>query len=176
MKNLLILVLLLASVQSFGQKKKKQDEKDVQIETLTASNAALTGKLDSVTKDHQLYYTNYTTMYTALKDKVLKTDFDPAHLPVIIDSIRSNRDSLNSVLAAPIASLKDSLNMMSTQNNALKTRVDSMSTALNDYVVKSTDKKLLMAELKDLKSMLDSKMITPAEYDTKKKLVMERWQ
>ena len=51
-----------------------------------------------------------------------------------------------------------------------------MSAVINDYVIKTTDKKVLMAELKDLKSMLDSKMITPAEYDTKKKLVMERWQ
>src|ERR1700750_2773726 len=109
MKNLLTMLLLLLTIQGFSQKKKKQDEKDVQIETLTASNAALTVKLDSVTKDKQLYYGQYTTMYTALKEKVLKTDFDPAHLPVIIDSIRANRDSLNSVLASPIASLKDSL-------------------------------------------------------------------
>jgi hypothetical protein len=33
-----------------------------------------------------------------------------------------------------------------------------------------------MAELKDLKSLLDTKIITQAEYDEKKKVVMGKWQ
>jgi|JI10StandDraft_1071094.scaffolds.fasta_scaffold3634693_1 hypothetical protein len=32
-----------------------------------------------------------------------------------------------------------------------------------------------MAELKQLKELLNAKMITQAEYDSKKKLVMDRW-
>ena len=40
----------------------------------------------------------------------------------------------------------------------------------------AAEKAKLMTELKDLKSLLDAKIITQAEFDTKKKLIMDKWQ
>lgn len=172
MKSFIVIILLFAVIQGFSQKKKKVDPKDVRIDSLTQANAALTIKLDSVSKDRKLYYGVYTT----LKEKVLLKDFDPAKLPVIIDSIRASRDSTSSLLAAPIAPLRDSLAMVTNENTALKAKVDSMSASLNTYVNNGVDKSKLTAELKDLKSLLDNKVITQADYDAKKKLVMDKWQ
>ena len=168
MKALLSILLLLTVLQGFSQKKKKVDPKDVQIDTLTKMNALLTGQVDSISKDRALYYGIYTT----IKEKVLLKDFDPARFPQILDSIRASRDSATSLLHAPMASLRDSLSMATQENIRLKARVDSMSVAITNHA----DKTKLVAELKDLKSLLDSKVITQAEYDAKKKLVMDKWQ
>ena len=48
MKNFILILFLLAAVQGFGQKKKKTDPKDVQIDTLTKANKALTAQRDSI--------------------------------------------------------------------------------------------------------------------------------
>jgi len=172
MKTLLMLLSFFIAVDGYSQKKKKADEKDVQIDTLTRANALLTQKLDSVTTNQQLYY----GLYTTLKEKVLLKDFDPARLPVIIDSIRAGRDSANALVSAPIASLRDSLSIMKKENGALKARADSMSLAINEYTTANTDKKVLIADLKELKSLLDAKIINQAEFESKKKLIMDKWQ
>lgn len=168
MKILLLFLLMLVLVQGFGQRKKKEDPKDVQIDTLTRANALLTKQVDSITKDRAVYY----GLYTTIKEKVLLKDFDPARFSQIVDSIRSSRDSSTLNQLAPMTSLKDSLSMMKMENMNLRTQVDSMSVAIKGQA----DKTKLVAELKDLKSLLDAKVITQGEYDEKKKLVMDKWQ
>ena len=61
---------------------------------------------------------------------------------------------------------------MTKQNMHLKQTLDSLSLVTTAHA----DKSKLMNELKDLKSLLDAKVITQAEYDEKKKLVMSKWQ
>jgi hypothetical protein len=168
MKNIILIVLLFAVTQGFGQKKKKVDPKDLQIDSLNKANSALSMQLDSVSKDQKLYYGVYTT----LKEKVLLKDFDPAKLPEIIDSVRASRDSSSSLLAAPIAPLRDSLAIMTKENHSLKAKLDSMHVAGTMVA----DKSKLVAELKDLKSLLDNKLISQEEFDSKKKLVMDKWK
>lgn len=165
--NIILIVLFLAAFQCFAQKKKKADPKDVKIDSLTKTSAALSVKLDSVSKSQQVYYGVYTT----LKEKVLLHDFDPAKLPQIIDSIRVSRDSTASVLAAPNASMKDSIKVLRKENLMLTARLDSLNAG-----AASVDKSKLVAELKELKGLLDAKIITQAEYDAKKNKVMEKWQ
>ena len=166
MKNLIVILFLFAFVQGFGQKKKKTDPKDEQIDTLTKANSALSVKLDSVSG-------KYNGLYTTIKEKVLLKDFDPDRLPQIIDSIRASRDSASFLKSAP---LKDSLTMARKENNALKLQLDSLAVASQKTAADSADKAKLITELKDLKSLLDAKIITQAEFDTKKKLIMEKWQ
>jgi Short C-terminal domain len=73
--------------------------------------------------------------------------------------------------------LKDSLSVLSKKNNLLQTQLDSMTVVANQKKVPDPiDKTKLMTELKDLKALLDAKIITQAEFDTKKKLIMEKWQ
>jgi hypothetical protein len=168
MKNIIFIALLLVVTQGFSQKKKKVDPKDLQIDSLTKAYSALSLQLDSVSKDQKLYYGVYTT----IKEKVLLKDFDPEKLPLIIDSIRASRDSSSSLMAAPIAPLRDSLAVMVKENGSLKAKLDSLNLA--GAVV--ADKTKLVAELKELKGLLDSKLISQEEFDAKKKLVMDKWK
>lgn len=165
MKMLLLFLLLLAGIQGSSQRKKKTDPKDAQIDTLTQSNKMLTMQVDSLSKERALYY----GLYEVIKEKVLLADFDPARFDKIVDSVRSSRDSATLLAGAPVAGLRDSLATMTKQNTQLKVKLDSLS-------VISVDKSKLMNELKDLKALLDAKVITQAEYDEKKKLVMSKWQ
>src|SRR5687767_5590311 len=117
MKAILSIILLLVVLQAVSQRKKKADPRDEKIDSLTATNALLTVKMDSLTKEQKVY----TGMYATIKDKVLLKDFDPEKLPQIIDSIRSSRDSLTSAMGAPVSGLRDSLNIVNKENMMLKT-------------------------------------------------------
>jgi len=166
MKALMSLLLLMIVIQGSSQRKKnKVDPKDAQIDTLTKTNEMLTKQLDSVTKEKDMYY----GLYEVIKEKVMLKDFDPARFDVIVDSVRNTRDSAHSLALAPMETLRDSLSKAASENKELKQRLDSLSVA-------TADKTKLMAELKDLKSLLDNKIISQAEYDEKKKNVMAKWQ
>jgi hypothetical protein len=167
MKKVIVILFLFASVQGFSQKKKKVDPKDQQIDTLTKANSALAVQLDSVSKVSN-------GLYTTIKEKVTLKDFELNRLPQIIDSIRASEDSATLLQSAP---LKDSLSTMSKRNNALQTQLDSMTVAVASHkkVPEHADKAKLMAELKDLKGLLDAKIINQAEFDEKKRLIMDKW-
>lgn len=106
MKNLLITVFVFSTIMSFAQKQNKDQQiKDQQVkidtltkanEKLTASNKALSTKSDSLSKELGKYF----GLYTVIKDKVVKKDFDPAKMTVIIDSLKAGRDSLTLKAAA----------------------------------------------------------------------------
>jgi len=107
MRTLFILILSLAVIDVAGQskKEKEQAQKDMQakVDTLTKANSALTvananleKKSDSLSADLEKYY----GLYAVIKDKVVKTDFDPAEMSTIIDSLKAGRDSLTLQLAA----------------------------------------------------------------------------
>ena len=172
MKAILSIVLLLVVLQGVSQRKKKADPRDEKIDSLTATNALLAVQVDSLAKEQKVY----SGMYTTIKEKVLLKDFDPAKLPQIIDSIRLSRDSLTSAMGAPVSGLRDSLAIVNKENLMLKTKIDSMTVTMNALNASAGDKTKLMAELKDLKSLLDAKIISPDEYEAKKKIVMSKWQ
>jgi len=101
MKTKIILLLLLCSGAAFAQSKKEieQAQKNTQakLDTLTKANAALTSankglavKSDSLSKEFEKYF----GLYTVIKDKVVKKEFDPAKMSIIIDSLKAGRDSL----------------------------------------------------------------------------------
>ena len=166
MKNILFVTLLLASFQGFSQKKKSQgpDAKDLKIDSLLTANSALATQLDSISKDRELYY----GVYAAIKEKVILHDFDPAQMTAMIDSLSTNRDATINGLTEASASLRDSLSTLSKENEELKAKLNESTT--------SSDKTNLLTELKQLKELLDAKIITQAEYDAKKKLVLDKWQ
>ncbi|HEY5748008.1 MAG TPA: SHOCT domain-containing protein [Chryseolinea sp.] len=169
MKNFILILFVLVAFQGFSQKKKKQDPKDIKIDSLTKATSKLSLQADSLAKSQKVYYGVYTT----LKDKVLLHDFNPAKLPQIIDSIRASRDSTASLLAAPTASLKDSLSRLTKENAKLKARLDSLSAGGGKA---EADKNKAIADLKELKVLLDSKILTQSEFDAKKKKILEQWQ
>jgi hypothetical protein len=199
MKTLLLMLLLVGSLQGFSQfgkkkKDKKQDEqaqvvdpRDGKIDSLTTANIMLTASLDSVTKNEILYY----GLYTTIKEKILLKDFDPNRLGLIIDSIRAINGAPASLDGAqklpvttavlttthdPSPSIRDSLSVMAKENKLLVMKADSLELAIHTMERNNMDKLRLVSELKDLKGLLDSKLISASDYETKKKLVMEKWQ
>jgi len=165
MKTCILVILLLATLQGFSQKKKKPDPKDLTIDSLSRVNSTLSVELDSISKDQKLYY----GVYQAIKDKVILHDFDPAKMPEIIDSLKAGKDATFASLTAASESLRDTLAILNQDNKNLKAKLDSLT-------VGGADKSKLIAELKQLKELLDAKILTQAEYDAKKKIVMDKWK
>ena len=199
MKILLVIILLLVTTQGFTQfsKKKKAkkeaeqaaamvDPRDSKIDSLTTANILLAANLDSVTKNEQLYY----GLYVTIKEKVLLKDFDPTRLGLIIDSLRASRDAATTlqdestgaaktsvlVMGASAVELQDSLSRMTHENKLLTTKVETLELEIKAVERKNLDKLRLVSELKDLKGLLDSKLISQTDYEIKKKQVMDKWQ
>lgn len=179
MKNLLLFILLLSSLQVFSQKKGKISPEEIAIDSLTQATAMLTAKLDSTTKAGMALSTHldsvskdlvkYKGMYTTIKEKVVLHDFDPAQTSMIIDSLKASREATLSGLTSSSTALTDSITTLSKEITTLKATVTSMEAA-------QADKEKIVAELKQLKELLDSKIITQEEYDVKKNKLMAKWQ
>jgi hypothetical protein len=177
MKNLIVLLLLLATVQGFSQKKGKVDPKDLQIDSLTKTTVMLTTqldsatqsgkmmamKLDSVAKERDLYFGVYKTV----SEKVVNYKFDPARTNVLIDSLKTQRDTSLAELTATSSVLSDSIKVLKAENTKLQTTISNMTTA-------EVDKEKAINDLRQLKGLLDEKIITQEEYNTKKTKLLEK--
>jgi hypothetical protein len=163
---ILTLAILLASVQAFGQKKSKVDPKDAQIDTLKQTNTALSLKLDSVSKE----LVKYTGLYDAISEKVLHYKFDPTRSTYLIDSLKATRDSTSALLVAVPKSTaqSDSIKMLVKENIFLKTKIDSVKTLYEQNKVtisaEEIDRAKALGNLKQLKELLDAKVISDAEF------------
>lgn len=165
MKNLIVILLVLAaSVQAFGQKKGKVDARDLKIDSLTQASNNLSAQLDSVSGELAIYY----GVYTAIKEKVIKHDFDPAKITLLIDSLKTSRDSTFSWLATTSASLEDSLCVVKKENKELKSKLDSLGTG------SEAEKAQAISDLKALKELLDAKILSQEEFDIKKEKLLAK--
>ena len=175
MKQLTLLVLvMLMGVQAFGQKKKKLDPEEaaLRIDSLTQANSKLSTQLgaqtlvlDSVNKD----LAAHKVMYTAIKEKVMRHDFDPARTSELIDSLKAGRDQTLSGLTSEAQLMADSVALLSAENAALKATVSSLET-------RTADNEQVVHDLEQLKGLLDQKIITQAEFDTRKAKLMAKWK
>lgn len=166
-----LLLAVLMTIPAYGQKKGKVDPKDVTIDSLTMVNKGLAGQLDTVTMNLDATAKElaaYKGVYTALKDKVVKEDFDPANTGMIIDTLMAAREAEVDGLNAQIKSLQDSLTVLQTDNARLQAAMDQM-------VAGTVNKDAIIEELKQLKELLDAKIITQDEYDAKKVKLLEKW-
>jgi len=179
MKNLILFLCLLIAVPGFSQKKGKVDPKDAQIDSLVSVTALLTSKvdslstltqslsmnLDSVSKDKDKYY----QVYKAMSEKVVRYNFDPAKTSSIIDSMKMHRDATLSGLEATSLTLTDSIRILKSDNEKLQN-------AIQDYQNADSDKEKIIVELKQLKELLDEKIITQEEYNAKKTKLLAKWE
>ena len=147
------------------RKKENRIAKDLKIDSLSKANAALNVQLDSVSKELKIYL----GVYTEVKEKVIKYKYDPSRISVLIDSLKGSRDSTFNTLSGTTVSLKDSISVLNKENESLKATIKSLQEA-------EANKEKLVSELKQLKELLDAKIITQAEFDTKKEALMKKWQ
>jgi len=117
---------------------------------------------DSLSKNLNKYY----KLYTIIKEKVIKHDFDPLRMSKIIDSLYSHRDSM---FSSSSLFLRDSLAILKKEIAQLKLNNDSLS--VEDIIVAR-----YIRELKLLKDLLDSSILTQSEFDIRKAAVLSRWQ
>jgi hypothetical protein len=169
------LVLLLASHQVFGQRKSKVDPKDAQIDSLMKSSKSLTLQLDSVSKE----LIKYVGVYDAIKEKVLHYKFDPTRSAYLIDSLKAVRDSTSLLSVVPKSTTaSDSLYLVLRESTLLKTRIDSIMVAWGKeksaMTAEEIEKAKAVGNLKQLKELLDSKIISDAEYVALKKKYLEK--
>ena len=179
MKNFFLFLLLLVAMPGFSQKKGKVDPRDTQIDSLMQVTTTLTSKvdslskkthslsmkLDSVSKEKDRYYQVYKTM----SEKVMRYKFDPAKTSMLIDSMKMHRDSTMSGLQAESLTLTDSLRILHSENEKLQTAIQDMTAAQGD-------KEKIIVELKQLKELLDEKIITQEEYNAKKTKLLAKWE
>lgn len=179
MKNFVLFLFLLISFPGFSQKKGKVDPKDTQIDSLanvtlmltnkvdslSQSTQALSMKLDSVTKDRDRYYKVYQTM----SEKVIRYKFDPSKTSMLIDSMKMRRDSTMADLNSTSIQLSDSVRILKAENEKLQNGLRDMNAA-------QVDKEKIVEELRQLKELLDEKIITQEEYNVKKTKLLAKWE
>lgn len=173
---ILSLSFLFASVYVYGQRKSKVDPKDAQIDSLMKTNKSLTLQIDSVSRE----LVKYTGVYDAIKEKVLHYKFDPTRSAYLIDSLKTSRDSTSALLSfvPKSTTASDSLYLVLKESTLLKARIDSIMVAWGKeksaLTAEEIEKAKAVGNLKQLKELLDSKIISDAEYVALKKKYLEK--
>jgi hypothetical protein len=180
--SVVLIVLVLLSSQAFGQRRSKKeaaaatDSSKIQIDSLTKVTKSLTLQLDSVSGE----LVKYLSVYNTIKEKVIHYNFDPTRSAFLIDSMKVVRDSAAFVLGAVPKSTaaSDSLAMLVKENALLKFKIDSVKIAwaknMEAINALDVDKVKAVTSLKQLKEMLDSKIITEAEFTSLKKKYLDK--
>jgi hypothetical protein len=170
---ILSLSLLLTCTSAFSQRKSKVDPKDAQIDSLKQTTKALSIQLDSVSKE----LVKYVGVYDAIKEKVLHYKFDPTRTAYLIDSLKATRDSTSALLSAS-STASDSLYLVLKESTLLKARIDSIKVAWakekSTVPAEELEKAKTISNLKQLKELLDNKIITDSEFLTLKKKYLEK--
>jgi hypothetical protein len=166
MKTLILsLAILLATFQSFGQKKSKVDPKDAQIATLTH-------QLDSVSKE----LVKYVAVYDTLIKKVVHYNFDPARTAYLIDSLKMR--PIDSTYIKLSAAYADTISVLKKQNAAMKASLDFTNSDAEKTKVFMTqeeiDRAKTLTTLKQYRDLVDAKVLTEAEFITLKKKYLEK--
>ncbi len=163
-KLIFLLLIVVFASQLYG--KDKKDTKDLKIDSLTTANTLLKHQLDSVTRNYEAY----VMVYIVVRDSIIKHDFDPSTTAVLIDSLKTSRNSAFAKVEALTASLKDSISILLVDNKKLQTTIDSLS------VKKEVDITKMANDLKMLKELLDSKTLTQEEFDKQKAIIMKKYE
>jgi hypothetical protein len=174
MKSIILIIVIIFTVSGvFGQRKSKE------IDTLTQQNKELTSKLDSV----NAVVAKYTVMYNVLRDSVVKYQFDPEKTGFLLDSLKTSRSSVATMFTDPVKQANDSINLLISQNTdlvkqktELTSKIDSLKTAwaaeknaIPVVPAEELENAKAITGLKQLKELLDEKIITDAEFVTLKK-------
>ena len=180
------LAILLTTVQANGQllgkkKSKDVDPRDAQIDSLTTLTKTLTLQLDSVSGE--------LAKYAVVTDS-LKVPGDTASvLPAAVPQAAVKGDSVTAAaVSAPVPvalivepkgpAAPDSVAILLLENKRLAAASDSMKLAWKKTVEMLTGEEVVKAtavhDLKKLKELLDTGIITVTEFTTLKKKYLEK--
>ena len=164
--NLILLLMFLFSAVTFTQAQSKKDlEKSLAACSTTRDSlqkvlSGIPANYDSINKA----FIVYDTMYNVIKKKVFNYAFNPTHMSLLLDSLRTSRDSAFSGLHS---SFSDSISFLNKENAELRTKMEILKAELvnRTYVIK---------DLQQLKELLDDQIITQEEYNAKKAKLLEK--
>jgi hypothetical protein len=183
---IIALAILLTTIQANGQilgkkKSKNVDPRDAQIDSLTTLTKTLTLQLDSVSKE---------LSKNAVVSDSLKVPGDTSSvLPVAVPQSAATGDSAIAaavIAPVPVALLvepkgpaaPDSVAILLLENKRLAAASDSMKLAWKKTVEMLTGEEIVKAtavhDLKKLKELLDTGIITVTEFTTLKKKYLEK--
>ena len=128
---------------------------------LSATHESLSKTYDSINKS----YLAYDSMYRVIKARVILHEFDPVNTSKLLDSLRASRDLSMSGMTNIY---NDSISVLIKENTRLQATVDSLAA---ENKANGTD---VVAQLKQLKELLDAQIITQAEFDAKKAVLLEK--
>jgi outer membrane murein-binding lipoprotein Lpp len=173
--TILLIAVLIATLQTFGgEKKSKVDPKDAKIDTLTMQNKSLTAQLDSVSRE----MARYTGMYSVLYEKVFHYKFLPEKTSFLIDSLRTSRDSVSVLIGGAHSMASDSVMMLMKENKTLMAKIDSVKMAWEKektfIPAEDIEHAKVITGLKQLKELLDEKIISDSEFLVLKKKYVEK--
>lgn len=167
---------------------------DANAQSKSELSAQVKIQADSISK-MQPRLTSLETMYDAAKIRVGK-DFDPASFKTILDSATAvglKKDSVYTNLKTQNASFSDSLKVLVSTTDSLTKSVDDREKIISHCIVMInlfSDKPVtredvekgmtgqreeVIKELKQLKDLLDSGILTQKEFDDKKAIVLKKW-
>ena len=165
MKTLILtLAFALATLSAYGQRKSKEDPKDpkdAQIDSLNNVTKSLSLQLDSVSGE----LVKYLGLYNTIKEKVIHYSFDPTRSAYLIDSLTAKRDSTSALFA---------LNQKTTvppADSIIAITPDSTTVPLSSQDIETAR---AISGLKQLKELLDDKIITDAEFLIMKKKYLDK--
>ena len=163
--------MLITVSSAFAQRNSKE------IDTLTQQNKKLTGQLDTA----NMAVSKYTVMYNVLKDSVIKYKFDPEKTAFLLDSLKATRSAAALLLTDSDKRAADSIKLLVNQNIILTAKIDSIGKAWaaekNATPVIPADElenAKVITGLKQLKQLLDDKIITDTEFLTLKKKYVDK--
>lgn len=155
----------------FGQKKSKE------IDTLTQQNKVLTAKYDSV----NALVGKYAVMYNVIKDSVIRYQFDPEKTGFLLDSLNASRGAASALMFNANIQSADSIKILQKQNTVLISEIDSLKTAWNAeknagpcVPAEELENAKAITGLKQLKELLDARIITDEEFVILKKKYIEK--
>ena len=172
MKTFLITlaVAVIAITNADGQSKKDLEVQAAalqsQLDSLSGLNAAISAEKDSVAGV-------LSSMYSTIVDKVLKHNFNPNDLENIIDSLRNGRDSLVETITHSSVVLEDSMQVMASVIDSLTQQLEALKLAADEKASSGTITDNAVNELKKLKELLDSGILTQEEFDERKKKMLD---
>lgn len=166
------MLLVLTTGQVYGQKKAKVDPKDGVIDSLTTTIQGLEaemGELRDMLESTQQEVMQYEKAREVLKTKVVKYDFPPAAMPMILDTMMTNRTKTVQALHKQIGELKDEILILQADNSRFQQAMESMKEA-------NADPDRIAGELRQLKNLLDMGILTQEEFDQKKAKLLAKWE
>ena len=182
----IVLAILLTTIQASGQllgkkKSKDVDPRDAQIDSLTTLTKTLTLQLDSVSGE--------LSKYVVAPDSLKVAGDTSSVLPAAVPASSATDASVSAVaVSAPVPvalivepkgpAAPDSVAILLLENKKLSAETDSMKLALVKTVELITSEEVVKAtavsDLKKLKDLLDSGIITVTEFTTLKKKYLEK--